>query len=478
MTATLTSRFPRREKGGVLLGLRLVQIALLLLAVLLTALGTLGSPPAWIRPLALLLAALLGVAAIARVESMPAYRWLLLKSAHVVRRQTTQNSYRARPLKPTSKGTLRLQGTVASLRLIQYGRVLGVVHDPRLRRVTAVARIAGPAHLLQNTDEQDRRVAEYGRMIAGLCQAGRVARAQVVERTLPDSGDGLMAWARQRDLDGQTAAGEIYRDLLDQAAPASARHETLVSFSLDLTAISRDVRRMGGGLAGATAVLESEARGLQASLTAAGVNGRWLSSGEIAAAVRAAFDPRAMRTIDRLGGELPSSSAGPLGIDVEWDYLRSDSSYHRVYQIEEWPRVRTSAAFLSPLLLKPGVRRTFSLVLQPIPAAKAMRDARRHQVERVTDRATRKRIGQLETEENRQVDADVSQRERDLAAGHGDVRWVGLVAVSADTRDGLDDACGQIELAAAQAFLDLRVLVGQQAEGLLAAALPFGTGLE
>jgi hypothetical protein len=116
--------------------------------------------------------------------------------------------------------------------------------------------------------------------------------------------------------------------------------------------------------------------------------------------------------------------------------------------------------------------------MQPIPVARALRDARRDRVERVTDRATRKRIGQLETEEDRQVDSDVAQRERDLAAGHGDVRWVGLLVVSADTEDLLDDACGQIEVAASQALLDLRALVGQQAEGFLAAALPFGTGLE
>jgi hypothetical protein len=164
-------------------------------------------------------------------------------------------------------------------------------------------------------------------------------------------------------------------------------------------------------------------------------------------------------------------------MDADWDLLRTDSSFHRVYVISEWPRVRTTPSFLSPLLLRPGIRRTFTLVLQPIPMAKAMRDARRHQVERITDRSTRARIGRLETEEDRQYDADVAQRERDLAAGHGDVRWLGLVVVSADDEEKLDDACMEIEIAATQSLLDLRRLVGQQAEGFLAAALPFGIGL-
>jgi hypothetical protein len=354
---------------------------------------------------------------------------------------------------------------------------IAAVHDPRRRRLTAVARIEGPAHLLQNSDEQDRRVTAYGRLIAGLCQGNRIARAQVLERTLPDPGDGLSDWARQRNLDATTPAGAIYQDLLQHAAPAAARHETLFGFSLDLDAVAREVRKHGGGMAGAIAVLESEVRAFQMSFAAAGVAGCWLNAPELAMSLRVAFDPAASRATRAAQAGLAPAAAGPLAIDADWDHLRTDSSFHRVYVVSEWPRVRATPGFLSPLLLKPGVRRTFSLVLQPIAIGKALRDARRDQVERVTDRATRAKIGQLETEQDRQLDADVAQREKDLAAGHGDVRWIGLLAVSADDEQSLDDACTEMEIAASQALLDLRRLVGQQVEGFLAAALPFGVGL-
>jgi hypothetical protein len=71
----------------------------------------------------------------------------------------------------------------------------------------------------------------------------------------------------------------------------------------------------------------------------------------------------------------------------------------------------------------------------------------------------------------------VAQREKDLAAGHGDVRWIGLLAVSADDEEKLDEACTEMEIAAARALIDLRRLVGQQLDGFLATTLPFGTGL-
>jgi hypothetical protein len=472
----LSTRFPRPEKNAVMLGLRPVQVALLLVAIGVVTLSFVAQVSAITRVGAVLVAALCGMVAFGRADELPVYRWLVLRGLHVWRSLLGRQSYRARVLEPRQHGRLKLPGEAGTMRILTSASGLGIVHDPRRRRLVAVARIEGPAHLLQNADEQDRRVAAYGRLIAGLCQGNRIARAQILERTLPDPADELGQWAKTRKLDRQTPAGAIYTDLLEQAAPTAAKHETLFSFAVNLDAVSREVRKNGGGLIGATAVLDSEARAFQTSLANAGVAGAWLSAGDLASSLRTAFDPAATRTVAK-PQELDAADSGPLAVDAGWDLLRTDSSLHRVYVVTEWPRIRATPSFLSPLLLKPGIRRTFTLVLEPIPMAKALRDARRHQVERVSDRTTRSRIGQLETEEDRQLDADVAQRERDLAAGHGDVRWLGLLVVSADTDDALDDACMEIEIAATQALLDLRRLAGQQLEGFIAAALPFGVGL-
>jgi hypothetical protein len=474
MSNALSARFPRPQRNALLLGLRPVQITLLVVAVVLAALALLAGRSAVPRLTGLGTSCLCVMTAFGRFEGLPAYRWIVLRASNVIRGWRKQQTYRAKLLTPRRHGYLQLPGEASALRILNTPTSIGAVHDPHRRRLIAVARIEGPAHLLQNWDEQDRRVAAYGRMIAGLCQSGRIARAQVLERTIPDSGDGLGDWARQRDLDKTTAAGAIYSDLLQHAAPAAARHEILFSFALNLDAVSKEIRKYGGGLSGAMAVLDSESRAFQTAFATVGVAGCWLNAADLASTLRVAFDPRAARS---LIGEIAPVDAAPLAVDAAWDHLRTDSSFHRVYVVTEWPRIRATPSFLSPLLLKPGIRRTFSLVLQPVPIGKALRDARRHQVERVTDRTTRKRIGQLETEEDRQLDADVAQREKDLAAGHGDVRWIGLIAVSADSEEALDEACTEIEIAASQALLDVRRLVGQQVEGFLAAALPFGVGL-
>lgn len=475
--STISTRFPRPQRSAVLLGLRPLQVALSALAVLLLALTAFGGGNAIARLGGLLVAVAAVATAFARIDGLLAYHWIVLATVHAIRRLRGKQRHRAHLLEPKVHGALHLPGQEAVLRVMETNGSIAAVVDPRRRRLVAVARIEGPAHLLQNSDEQERRVTAYGRLIAGLCQTGRIARAQILERTLPDPGDGLGEWARQRQVDRTTPAGAIYHDLLRRAAPAAAKHETLFAFALSLDAVSKDVRKQGGGTRGAMAVLESEARAFQTSFAAAGVAGCWLNAPELAMSLRVAFDPAATRTIPSTE-VLDPSGAGPLAVDTQWDSLRTDSSHHRVYVVSEWPRVRATPSFLSPLLLKPGIRRTFSLVMQPIPVGKALRDARRHRVERLTDRATRAKIGQLETEEDRQQDADVAQREKDLAAGHGDFRWIGLLAVSADTEEALDEACTEMEIAAAQALIDLRRLVGQQLEGFLATALPFGIGLE
>ncbi|WP_134119363.1 SCO6880 family protein [Kribbella kalugense] len=474
MSNALSARFPRPQRNSLLLGLRPIQVALVIIGIVLSLTSLLAGWPPAIRMTGMTTTVVCAVTAFGRFEGLPAYRWVVLRTAHVLRGLRRNQSYRANVLAPRRHGVLQLPSEASPLRILDTRSSIGAVHDPLRRRLIAVAKIEGPAHLLQNSDEQDRRVAAYGRMIASLCQSNRIARAQILERTIPDPGDGLGDWARKRGLDPASPAGAIYRDLLQHAAPAAARHETLFSFALNLDAVSKEVRKYGGGLAGAMAVLDSESRAFQTSFAAAGVAGAWLNAADLAASLRVAFDPAATRT---LVGDIDPVDAAPLAVDAAWDHLRTDSSFHRVYVVTEWPRLRATPSFLSPLLLKPGIRRTFSLVLQPVPIGKALRDARRHQVERVTDRATRKRVGQMETEEDRQLDADVAQREKDLAAGHGDVRWIGLIAVSADTEDGLDEACTEIEIAASQALLDVRRLVGQQVEGFLAAALPFGVGL-
>ena len=294
------------------------------------------------------------------------------------------------------------------------------------------------------------------------------------ERTLPDSGTDLTEWWTQRGINDNSWAANTYRELIERAGPAGERHATTISLALDLSAASRQIRSQGGGIRGAAVVLRQEMTALTRALRAADlIVGGWLAADDLANILRTAYDPAAGVELDRhpgVGRDL--ATAGPVAVTESWDHLRSDSGYHAVLWISEWPRSQVYPGFLSPLAFTNGVLRTVSLHYLPVRADQAARDIRKKKTELISDAHQRQRIGQIEDASATAEFEDVLQQEADLTAGHGVLRTTGLICVTAPTVDELDAAVSSIEQAAIQSSCETRRLLGQQAQAFTAAALP------
>ena len=155
-----------------------------------------------------------------------------------------------------------------------------------------------------------------------------------------------------------------------------------------------------------------------------------------------------------------------------WDRLRTDSGHHAVLWISEWPRSMVYPGFLAPVALSTGIQRSISLICTPLRTDQAVRDIRKKKVEHISDQAQRRRIGQIQDASQTAEYEDVLRQEADLTAGHGVLRYTGLIAVTAPTVEELDTAVAAIEQSAIQASCETRLLVGQQAVAFTAAALP------
>lgn len=467
-------KFSRLTRRGVLLGLSLAQLVVLGLGVgtLVWAFYAGGgilialTSPVW---LASAVVVWVRVAGRAIVEWIPVFVWWVWKTT------AGQLLYRRRVVKPRPAGTLALPGDMARLR--EYDDPVtgaGMVHDPTAETLTAIVSVSHPAFVLLDPGEQERRVSSWGRVLATVCRSGRISMLQVLERTLPDSGSGLAEWWASHGIADASWASTTYAELIDRAGPAGERHATTLSLSLDMRAASRQVRTAGGGIRGAAAVLRQEMSTLIAALRSADLSpSSWLSSGEIAVILRSAYDPAVAATLER-HGELGQSlaTAGPVAVNESWSRLRTDSAFHAVLWISEWPRSMVYPGFLAPLLLSTGIQRSFSLLCTPMRSDQAARDIRKKKTEYISDAAQRQRIGQIEDASQTAEFHDVLQQEADLTAGHGVLRYTGLVSVSARTADDLDAAVAAIEQAAIQASCETRLLVGQQAQAFTAAALP------
>ncbi|WP_411573534.1 SCO6880 family protein [Streptomyces fradiae] len=473
-----TVKFPHRSRRGVLLGLSAPQLivvatcGLLLLGVLLTSCvtGARQLVPLWAVVLA---------AVFIRHRGRALADWAPIAIRYALRRFRGQLVWLTRPsTRPQREGLLHLPGTAASLRVVTSpdGR-LGAVHDPHQATLTAVVKVSSRAFALLDPATQTGNVSGWGRTLAALARTGHIARVQVLERTVPDSGDALNRYWHEHGNAQTPLAGPIYGDLLAAAGPAAAPHEAYVSLALDLKAARRLINQAGGGLTGAFAVLSQLASTFdQAARTSGLMPAGWLPAHEIAAVIRTAYDPKASAALDRWSDsarpQADPAAAGPVVLVEKADRIQTDSAHHATFWIENWPRIETSPGFLHQLLFTTGVRRTLSLTYEPKGLEAALKDVQRKKATVIADAAERARKGQVDSEEDSVEYADIKQRERQPIAGHADVALTGLLTVSADTSEELNAACAAVETAAVAALVDLRLLTWQQAEAFTNAALP------
>ncbi|WP_370220407.1 SCO6880 family protein [Kitasatospora sp. GAS1066B] len=473
-----TVKFPSRSRRGVLLGLTAPQLIVtvltgtVLLATLMTRgiVGAVQFTPLW---------AVAAAIVVIRYHGRSVADWAPIAIRYWLRRTQGQLVWLARPsTRPRREGLLHLPGTAASLRAVTNpSGTIGAVHDPKAGTLTAVTRVSSRAFALLDTSTQNANVAGWGRTLAALSRSGHIRTIQVIERTVPDSGDSLQRYWAEHGHPDIPVAGPIYQDLLDAAGPAAAPHECYIAIALDLKAARRLIGQAGGGLSGAFAVLSQITGSLDQSLRGAGlVPGGWLTAQEIAATIRTAYDPHSLAALTRWSenghAQADPAAAGPVVLVEEQTKLRTDSAHHVVYWVEQWPRTETSAGFLHQVLFASGVRRSLSLSYNPKALEAALRDVQRQKATIVADAAERVRKGQVESEADGMEYADVKTRERQLIAGHSDVDFTGLLVISADTAEELRAASASVETAAVNAGLDLRLLELQQAEAMTVAALP------
>ena len=475
-----TARLPRRSRRGLIMNLSAAQAICILFAVVViaTCIPLFGVTTAfWV---ALLVGGPLTAAALFRRDGFPIVEWAPIVWHFWRRRCTRQSGFRV-TTKPRAAGKLALPGEEARLLALTAPDGSVVVHDPWTGGYTSIMRVRAPAFLLLDPETQDAQVSGWGRVQAGLCQSQLISRAQVLELCVPDSGDGLRDYYTRHanGLDLSTWATENYRDLMDVAGPASSRSESMIALTLDARRCKTLVRKSGGGHAGAMKVLAGQRRVVEGALGASSlpVEG-WLTVADLAYEMRCAYDPAVRPTLDyhpTAGRDI--ATAGPMAVQEYWDYLRTDTAFHAVLWLTEWPRSNVYPTFLAPLILTPGIDRRLTLLFEPIPTEKAIKQVQHDKTELISNAHDKHKLGQVANLADADELADTLQREAEINAGHGDMAYAGLLVVSGPSLDDLTLAVGAVRQAATQAGCEARVLAGQQMQAFAAAALPLTRGI-
>ncbi len=470
-TTPLTVRFARLPRRGFLLGLSGLRVSGVACAVAVFvpsifaagAVGAAATAPVWAGLLALVFC---------RWNGSPAIEALPTLAHYGTRAATGQTRFIARLNRPASGGTIALPGEAARLRfIVDDASKVAMVHDPHAHTLTAVALLRHPSFVLSSADEQARRAAAWGRVLAGLATSATGCRLQVLELTLPDAGRGITGWWEQnRDAEGEPWCVAQYEDLMRTAAPASSTHRTLIALSLDLRHARHAIRTTGRSLDAGVRFLQQEMTSLAFGLREAEVQVvRWLGEDDLAKTLRTAYEP-GFET--QPAPHLDFAGAGPMAVQETWGHVRHDTAFSAVLWISEWPRVAVPTFFLHSLVFQPAIRKTLSLFLEPVPVETAMRDIRKAKVEYVTDAAQKAKLGTLSDLSDEAEHADVLDRERALLSGHADVRLTGLLTVTAPSLEELEAHVAEVSRAAIQSGCEVRRLYGRQARAFTAGALP------
>lgn len=366
----------------------------------------------------------------------------------------------------------------------------GAVVDARARTVTAVLALRGHDFALLGFGEQDQRVASWSRVLASLAREGSdVHRIQWIESCLPDDGDAVRDHLRQHAVLGaDTLPGCSYANLVDGSTPVTRRHRVLVAVSVHTGHSARAIRSSGRGHRGACAVLLRELVSLQrqlqgADVTVDGVLGpdalasvyREVSSALSDVTAPTGSSVNGVGNVRPLPVEPSTVWPWPMAVEVSWDAVRTDGTWHATYWIAEWPRVEVTPDFLGPLLFSP-VRRTMAVTMEPISPSRAARQVAKARTSDLADGELRRRGGFLVTARHKREREGVEERDVELTDGHAQYRFSGYVTVTTASRDELREACSEIEQAAGQACMELRLLYGEQDRALVC-TLPLGRGL-
>ncbi len=357
-------------------------------------------------------------------------------------------------------------------------RPIGALSEHAGRRLTAVLACRVHAFSLLDPEAQERRLARWGLVLSG-ASGSPIRRVQWIERTVPSQADELARWVHaERDpavpLRG-TPMIDSYLELIGTTARVSQEHEILLAVQVD--------SRRGGDRGRLVEALVEEtervAKGLEAAeVTVLGA----LSTGQLARALRTAFDPYARAELAGLDAADPERdglserAAWPLGAREAWDHYRTDGAVHATYWIGAWPRVEVSPMFMAALLGGSSAVRSVAVTFEPLPAERSTREVEAAITRDRADRDLRARFGQSETARQRQARDATARREAELAAGHGEVRLSGFVTISGRDPDDLRRSCAEVLGHAARAHLELHRLYGQQADAFTF-TLPLCRGL-
>lgn len=469
------------DKTGVMLGYGVRELAVVGGGLFLTIFLRLAGLPGYyaIVPFALSFAA-----AKAKVGSRPALEWVPLLAGWAAAGATGRRRWSAPlPLLPTTDTALppALQGVeVVEVPAGSDGRTVAAVASQQGYRLTAVLPVRGSQFAALDPDGQDGLLDGWGGVLSAFADvASPVAQVGWSEMAVPDDLTSHRVWCDEHISAVGVGAGDPdgYMELVDELTGLAAARQIVVWVTVDGRKV-HDVR--GRPPTRAAAHLPIAVDDVGAGLTDAGLaTSGPLTAPELRQLLRDRLDPCGHAGTNSTGdslaerlGLVDARDAGPMAVGTAWSQMRVDATFHRTFWVSSWPRRPVTADWLGGFLMA-GVTRAMTVVHFPLDPSTSQRRIESQLAKLAAHKERKHEKDRRVTEEDLRTEDAVHALEEEVASGHSEVLYLGLLTVSAPSLDALDDASRHVAQSARSHGLGLRVLHGRQ-DVAWAATLPFG----
>jgi hypothetical protein len=294
-----------------------------------------------------------------------------------VARLSGRHIYRSGPTGCTPARRWSLPGLAAPIAASSAvdgsGRPFALLHHRSTQHVTAVIQASPEGASLVDEDTVDHWVASWGDFLAALGQEPSLVGASVTIETAPDPGTRLAAELHRRMA---PTAPELARSVLEEILSTYPRTAAVTTARIALTWTCNAPLR--AGRRSPEAMASEVSRRLPAlclALQATGAGAaRPMTVGELAGALRSAYDPAAAPDVEAGGaGAVGWEDCGPVAADERIDSYGHDGAVSVSWAMTSGPRGAVPCTVLVPILAPhPDIaRKRVTLLYRPYSPARA-----------------------------------------------------------------------------------------------------------
>lgn len=486
-----------REKQGIFFGLTAPQLVTLVVS----GIPTIAAAARYNWPgvgLAALLWAGTAALVLVPVRGRSAFGWLVASVAFAVASLQGWTRWRSKVATGTSDSEQADLPGVLTGTEIHDGPPSGpfntrdaIIQDHANATWAATAAIVHEGLALSTAEERDQQAQALTELLNGLARGEMVQEVHFMVRSVPDDGAERAEWlAKHMRSDAPALSRRMNLDQAVRLAQMGVRTEAFCMIVVPEARLARAAKEFGRGISGRARAMEAAMTEVQTALMQGlGITQvRWLTSPELAVAVRTGFAPgdragivsalSAAATSAGVNTIVPWEQAGPSGAELVARHYSHDAWNSVACAIKLPPKGAVVGA-LAPVLApkQVGERRSLTVVYSLVSARTADRQSGAAQ----TRASIAEGLREWSKSQPRAKDLDEINRlkalDRKIADGNALVRAYAVACVTVPKTQSISAAGRTLELSIRNAgFPPLRLDLAQDT-GFVVANIPLGVGL-